>query len=80
VLGDFLFNFGLINMQSQSGRWAGLYCRRCPGIPNIQNGCGAMLSTTNPENFALPLRTRELPAGLLISSLQFLEKAQVQGL
>jgi hypothetical protein len=39
-----------------------------------------MPSTINPENLAVPLQTRELPAGPLIFSLQFLEKAQVQGL
>jgi hypothetical protein len=80
VLGDFLFNFGSTGMPSQDGRCAGPSCRRCSGIPNIQNACGPMPSTINHENLALPLLTRELPAGPLISSLQFPEKAQVQGL
>jgi hypothetical protein len=80
VLDDFLFNFGSINKPSQYGRYAEPYCRRCPGIPNIQNVCGPMLSTSNPENHALPSQTRELSAGPLISSHQFPEKTQVQGL
>jgi hypothetical protein len=42
--------------------------------------CGPMPSTINSKNLALPLRARELHAGLLISSLQFPEKVQVQGL
>jgi hypothetical protein len=46
----------------------------------LQNVCGLISSTINPENLALPLPNRELPAGPLISSLQLPEKAQVQGL
>jgi hypothetical protein len=80
VLGDFLFKFGSINISSQYGRCAGPYCSRCPGILNIQNVCVPIPSTINLENLALPLRTRELPAGPLISPLPFSAKAQVQRL
>jgi hypothetical protein len=77
VLGDFLFKFGSVTLPSQYGRCVGPYCRRCPGIPNIQNVCGPIPDTINTENLALPLRTRELPAGPLISPLPFPAKTQV---
>jgi hypothetical protein len=58
----------------------GLIAAAAQEFKNIQNICGLIPSTINPENLTLPLRTRELSAGPLISPLQFPAKAQVQGL
>jgi hypothetical protein len=80
VLRDFLLNLILINMPSRNRRSARPDGRRGPGLPNHQCRYGLVPGPINPQDLGLPPRRRYPPAGLLITSLQFSESAEVKRL